>query len=153
MAGWHHRLDAHEFEWIPGVGVGQGGLVCCASWDCNESDMTQWLSWTELKKTNIKQSKWWPWWISRKTKTMVTNIYIYIYIYIYCSIYPKWSNLFQLFILRVVMKYPSNSNTYRVREWCEWATPGGKKKKKKSRMLKCTQYILQHSMLKEVREI
>ena len=50
------------------------------------------------------------------------------------------------------MKYPSNSNTYRVREWCEWATPGGKKKKK-SRMLKGTQYILQHSMLKEVREI
>ena len=145
MAGWHHQLDAHEFKWIPGVGVGQGGLVCCASWDCKESDMNQWLSWTELKKINIKQSKWWPRWRSRKI--MVTNINIYIY----CSIYPKWSNLFQLFILRVVMKYPSNSNTYRVREWCEWATSIGKKKKK-SRMLKCTQYILQRSMLKEVRE-
>ena len=22
MAGWHHRLDGHEFEWIPGVGDG-----------------------------------------------------------------------------------------------------------------------------------
>ena len=29
MAGWHHRLDGHEFECTPGVGDGQGGLVCC----------------------------------------------------------------------------------------------------------------------------
>ena len=26
MAGWHHRLDGHEFEWTPWVGDGQGGL-------------------------------------------------------------------------------------------------------------------------------
>ena len=25
MAGWHHRLDGHEFEQTPGVGVGQEG--------------------------------------------------------------------------------------------------------------------------------
>ena len=30
MAGWHHRLYWHEFEWTPGVGDGQGGLVCCS---------------------------------------------------------------------------------------------------------------------------
>ena len=24
-AGWHHRLDGHEFEQDPGVGDGQGG--------------------------------------------------------------------------------------------------------------------------------
>ena len=34
MAGWHHRLDAHEFGWTPGVGDGQGGLACCDSWGC-----------------------------------------------------------------------------------------------------------------------
>ena len=28
MAGWHHRLDGHEFESTPGAGDGQGGLVC-----------------------------------------------------------------------------------------------------------------------------
>ena len=28
MAGWHHQLDGHEFGWIPGVGDGQGGLMC-----------------------------------------------------------------------------------------------------------------------------
>ena len=26
---------------------GQGDLVCCGSWDCKESDMTEWLNWTE----------------------------------------------------------------------------------------------------------
>ena len=29
MAGWHHRLNGHEFEQTPGVGDGQGGLACC----------------------------------------------------------------------------------------------------------------------------
>ena len=29
MVGWHHRLDGHEFEQAPGVGDGQGSLVCC----------------------------------------------------------------------------------------------------------------------------
>ena len=31
MAGWHHQLNGHEFEWSPGVGDGQGGLACCDS--------------------------------------------------------------------------------------------------------------------------
>ena len=48
MAGWHHRLDGHEFEWTPGVGDGQGGLACCDSWGHSESDTTEWLKWTEL---------------------------------------------------------------------------------------------------------
>ena len=43
MAGWHHRLDAREFEWTPGVGDGQGGLVCCHSWGGKESDTTEQL--------------------------------------------------------------------------------------------------------------
>ena len=44
MAGWHHRLDAHEFGWTPEVGDGQGGLASCASWGCKESDMTEGLN-------------------------------------------------------------------------------------------------------------
>ena len=47
MAGWHHWLDGSESEWTPGVGDGQGGLVCCDSWVHKESDMTQWLIWSE----------------------------------------------------------------------------------------------------------
>ena len=39
MVGWHHQLDGHEFEQAPGLGDGQGGLVC------KDSDMTERLSW------------------------------------------------------------------------------------------------------------
>ena len=44
MAGWHHRLNGHEFEWTPGVGDGQGGLVCCSLWGHKESDIIKWLN-------------------------------------------------------------------------------------------------------------
>ena len=47
IAGWHHRLDGHEFGWTPGVGDGQGGLACCESWGRKELDMTERLNWTE----------------------------------------------------------------------------------------------------------
>ena len=48
MAGWHHRLDGHEFVWIPGTGDGEGGLVCCNSWGHKELDMPERLKRTEL---------------------------------------------------------------------------------------------------------
>ena len=41
---WHHRLHGHEFEWIPRVGDGQGGLACCDSWGCKELDTTEQLN-------------------------------------------------------------------------------------------------------------
>ena len=47
MAGWHHRLNAHECGWSPGVGDGQGGLACCDLWGRKESDTTEWLNWPE----------------------------------------------------------------------------------------------------------
>ena len=50
MAGWHHRLDGREFEWTPGVGDGQGGLAWCDSWGRKESDRTEQLNCTELKR-------------------------------------------------------------------------------------------------------
>ena len=37
---WHHQLDGHEFEQAPGVGDGQGSLVCCSPWGHKE--------WTQL---------------------------------------------------------------------------------------------------------
>ena len=59
MAGWHHWLDGREFEWTPGGGGGQEGLACCNSWGCRESDMTEWLNWTEEIKLNKKHlNKW-----------------------------------------------------------------------------------------------
>ena len=44
MAGWHHRLDGHEFEQTLGVGDGQGSLMCCSPWGCKESDMIERLN-------------------------------------------------------------------------------------------------------------
>ena len=47
MVGWHHQLNAHEFEWTLGVGDGQGGLACFGPWGCKESDATEEMNWTE----------------------------------------------------------------------------------------------------------
>ena len=60
MAGWHHQLNGHEFEWTLEVGGGQVGLACCDSWARKESDTTEWLNWTEpnglvIRKTKVKK--------------------------------------------------------------------------------------------------
>ena len=41
VVGWHHRLDEHEFEYVLGVGDGQGSLGCCSPLGCKESNMTE----------------------------------------------------------------------------------------------------------------
>ena len=48
MAGWHHRLDGHEFEQALGVGDGQRRLAFCSPWGCKELNITEWLNWNEL---------------------------------------------------------------------------------------------------------
>ena len=32
MVRWHHQFNGHEFEYAPGVGIGQGSLACCSPW-------------------------------------------------------------------------------------------------------------------------
>ena len=32
MVGWHHQLNGHGFEQVPGDGEGQGSLACCSPW-------------------------------------------------------------------------------------------------------------------------
>ena len=54
MAGWHHRLDRHGFGCTPEAGDRQGGLACCGSWGLKESDMTEWVNWSELNWTELK---------------------------------------------------------------------------------------------------
>ena len=41
MVAWHHLLNAPGFGWTPGVGYGQGFLVCCGSWGRKKSDTTE----------------------------------------------------------------------------------------------------------------
>ena len=44
MVGWHHRLNGHEFEQIPGDSEGQGNLTCCSPWGHVVHGVTK--SWT-----------------------------------------------------------------------------------------------------------
>ena len=81
MAGWHHWLDGREFGWTPGVGDGQGGLVCCDSWDHKELDITEWLNWTELNWVKdsklLHGTKEWEW-----LKELGSLIFKYLYLHI-----------------------------------------------------------------------
>ena len=43
MAGWHHRLNGHEFEQTPGDGEGQGSLAS-ASHEVTALDTTEQLN-------------------------------------------------------------------------------------------------------------
>ena len=56
MAGWSYSLDGCESEWTPEVGDGQGGLACCNSWGHKESDMTEWMNWTELNMSLLLEA-------------------------------------------------------------------------------------------------
>ena len=60
MVGWHHLLDGHEFEQAPGVGDGQGRLVCSSPWGCKNwtwlSNLTE-LNW-KANKSFEKRTHW-----------------------------------------------------------------------------------------------
>ena len=40
MVGWHHQLNGHEFDQVPGDGEGQQSLACCNPWGCKELEVT-----------------------------------------------------------------------------------------------------------------
>ena len=44
MVGWHHLLNAREFEQTLEYGEGQGSLACCSPWGRKESDTTEGLN-------------------------------------------------------------------------------------------------------------
>ena len=41
MVGWHDRFNGHESDQTLGDNEGQGNLLCCCSWSCKKSDMTE----------------------------------------------------------------------------------------------------------------
>ena len=44
MVGWHHKFKGYEYEQAPGVGDGQGSLVYCSPWGCEDLDTTEKLN-------------------------------------------------------------------------------------------------------------
>ena len=60
MVGWHHRLNAHEFEQAPGVGDGQEGLACWSPWGPKSwTQLRNSAELMDLKRTSVKsQSPW-----------------------------------------------------------------------------------------------
>ena len=56
MAGWHHQCDGHEFGLSPGVGDGQGSLVCCNLWGHKELDTTELMNWPDSSLTLLTTS-------------------------------------------------------------------------------------------------
>ena len=68
MIGWHHQLDGHESEQAPGVGDGEGSLVCCRFHGVTKSQ-TRLNNWTEL--------------IHERQYILIFNYYI--------SLYYMWS--------------------------------------------------------------
>ena len=54
MAGWHHRLNGHEFGWTLGVGDGQRGLACFDSWGhrVGHNWVTE-LNWRNIQKLEL----------------------------------------------------------------------------------------------------
>ena len=54
--GCHHWLSGHEFEQAPGVGDGQGSLVCCNLWGHKELDTTELMNWPDSSLTLLTTS-------------------------------------------------------------------------------------------------
>ena len=52
MLGWHHWLDGHEFEQVPRVADGQGGLVCIVHGVAKSQTRLitelNWIMWLEI---------------------------------------------------------------------------------------------------------
>ena len=57
--GWHHWLNGHEFEQIPGDGKGQGSLACCSPWGHKALDTT----WGLHKQHQLSMYCLWLWFV------------------------------------------------------------------------------------------
>ena len=56
MVEWHHQHNGHDFEQTLGDSKRQGHPKCCSPWGCKESDITEWLNWTEGDRESFPNS-------------------------------------------------------------------------------------------------
>ena len=78
--GWDCWM-ASPTQWIwvgassGGVGDGQGSLVCCSPWARKESDMTEWLNWTELNWLTCSGNFPYTWWKPSPREVSVQSLF------------------------------------------------------------------------------
>ena len=98
MVGWHHQLNGHGFGWTPGVGDGQGGLVCCGSWDRRVGH--NWA--TELNwMLNVWQFSWFLkkklWCTDFSQFSLFFSISLHSALSFIFSIVPAWFGIYLFF--------------------------------------------------------
>ena len=140
MAGWHHQLDGHEFGWTPGVGDGQGGLVCCDSWGCKESDTTERLNWTELKRSMIFRNNPLQYEFITSELTNIWNEFLFLQIqfficisfsyrstlyfpllwWVQCYTWHLSQCLLHIIMCSIINVINISWNRKEVKYWCQW---------------------------------
>ena len=136
IAGRHHRLDRHEFEWTPGVGDGQGGLACCDSWGRKESDTTERLNWTELMKRPHGRSLWphglYSPWNSPHQNTGVGSLSLLQELFATQGLNPLLPNL------RQILYQLSHKGSLRILEWVAYPFSRGTSWPRNQTRVSCT---------------
>ena len=57
MVGWHHWLNAHEFEQTTGDDARQGSLACCSPWGSQRVSGTWQRNWTVTMELTVSPVK------------------------------------------------------------------------------------------------
>ena len=101
MAGWHHQLNAQEFEQTLGDSGGQGSLVCRSPWGCKELDTMEHGNTSKNKdllcSAGNSISLWWLLWEQNPTHSG----HVFTYNWINCTVHKQDNSANQL---------PSNKN-------------------------------------------
>ena len=73
-------MDVRVERKLSRVGDGQGGLACCSSWGCKESDTTEQLNWTKRRRIDAFELWCWrrllrvPWTARRYNQSILKEI-------------------------------------------------------------------------------
>ena len=94
MVGWQHQCDRHEFEQVLGADDGQGSLACCSPRGHKQSDMTEWLNWTESSKKGFWQTSALPWhsdYNLMEFKSLIVKVKVLVCSIMSNSLQPLWT--------------------------------------------------------------
>ena len=120
MIVWCHWLNGHESAWTPGVGDGQGGLVCCDSWGRKELDRTERLIWSDLIWSSVLSTICWRdchfllYFLGSLAKYQLT-VYAWAYFWSLSSVQLVYLSVFMLVIY--CLNYCIFIIYFKIRRW------------------------------------